>query len=142
MWRSRFCRNLLPWTSSACTASSKNRGPSRRSIIQTFLLSTMWASTTDRLFLFQNCSREKACAPCWDRGALPQRKAIDYGVQIAQGLAIAHAKEIVHRDVKPANLFLTKDGRVKILDFGLAKVVQKTGGSGAHSEGATLTSAQ
>lgn len=61
-----------------------------------------------------------------DRGALPQRKAIDYGAQIARGLAIAHAKEIVHRDLKPENLFLTKDGRVKILDFGLAKAMQKT----------------
>jgi eukaryotic-like serine/threonine-protein kinase len=77
-----------------------------------------------------------------DRGALPQRRAIDYGVQITQGLAIAHAKEIVHRDLKPENLFLTKDGRVKILDFGLAKAVQKTGSPGAHSEGATQTSAQ
>jgi Tol biopolymer transport system component len=77
-----------------------------------------------------------------DRGALPQRKAIDYGVQIAQGLAIAHAKEIVHRDLKPENLFVTKDERVKILDFGLAKAVQKTGGPRQDSEGATLTGAQ
>src|ERR1700681_3195056 len=45
-----------------------------------------------------------------DRGALPQRKAIDYGVQIAQGLAAAHEKGIVHRDLKPENLFITKDG--------------------------------
>jgi eukaryotic-like serine/threonine-protein kinase len=77
-----------------------------------------------------------------DRGALPQRKAIDYGVQIAQGLPIVHAKAIVHRDLKPENLFLTKDGRVKILDFGLAKAVQKTGGPGADSEGGTVTSPQ
>jgi len=77
-----------------------------------------------------------------DSGALPQRKAIDYGVQIAQGLAIAHAKEIVHRDLKPENLFLTKDGRVKILDFGLAKAVQKTSGPAPNSDGATLTGAQ
>ena len=77
-----------------------------------------------------------------DRGAFPQRKAIDYGVQIVQGLAIAHAKEIVHRDVKPENLFLTKDGRVKILDFGLAKAILKTGSPGSDSQGATLTSAQ
>jgi eukaryotic-like serine/threonine-protein kinase len=77
-----------------------------------------------------------------DRGVLPQRKAIDYGVQIAEGLAIAHAKEIVHRDVKPENLFLTKDGRVKILDFGLAKAAQRTSGPGPNSEGVTLTSAQ
>src|SRR5262249_61934334 len=46
-----------------------------------------------------------------DRGALSQRKAIDYGVQIAQGLAIAHSKQIVHRDLKPENLFLTTEGR-------------------------------
>src|SRR5215472_3193906 len=77
-----------------------------------------------------------------DRGALPQHKAIDYCVQIEQRLAVAHAKEIVHRDLKPENLFLTKEGRLKILDFGLAKAAQKAGGAGPDSDGATLTSAQ
>jgi Tol biopolymer transport system component len=63
-------------------------------------------------------------------GALPVRKAIDYGIQIARGLAAAHEKGIVHRDLKPENLFLTKDGRAKILDFGLAKLkAQKEDGS-------------
>ncbi|MGA2184675.1 MAG: protein kinase [Bryobacteraceae bacterium] len=74
-----------------------------------------------------------------ERGALPQRKAIDYGVQIAHGLAAAHEKGIVHRDLKPENVFVTKDAHIKILDFGLARVAQK---APTHSDGVTLTSSQ
>src|SRR6202011_1976930 len=62
-------------------------------------------------------------------GRLSARKAIDYAVQIAHGLAAAHEKGIVHRDLKPDNLFVTKDGRVKILDFGLAKLIHAEEGS-------------
>jgi serine/threonine protein kinase len=57
------------------------------------------------------------------KGPLPLRKVIDYGVQIARGLAAAHEKGIVHRDLKPENLFVSRDGQVKILDFGLARMV-------------------
>ena len=56
-----------------------------------------------------------------DAGAIPQRKTLEYALQIAQGLAAAHDRGIVHRDLKPQNVFLTRDGLVKILDFGLAK---------------------
>jgi eukaryotic-like serine/threonine-protein kinase len=64
-------------------------------------------------------------------GALPTRRVIDYAMQVARGLAAAHEKGIVHRDLKPENLFLTNDGRVKILDFGLAKLTRPEAASGS-----------
>ncbi len=68
-------------------------------------------------------------------GPLPVRKAVDYGQQIACGLAAAHDKGIIHRDLKPENIFVTSDGRVKILDFGLAKLTH----SESVADGQALT---
>jgi Tol biopolymer transport system component len=72
-------------------------------------------------------------------GSIAARKALDYSLQIAHGLAAAHEKGIIHRDLKPENLFLTKDGRVKILDFGLAKLTQADPGSSSHTSMPTVT---
>ncbi len=59
-----------------------------------------------------------------DEGPIPQKLAVDYALQIVKGLSAAHEKGIVHRDLKPRNLFVMKDGHVKILDFGLAKRIE------------------
>ena len=70
-------------------------------------------------------------------GPLSQRRVTEYAIEIARGLAAAHEKGVVHRDLKPDNIFITKDNRIKILDFGLAK--QSIGEAGLGGESATMT---
>jgi eukaryotic-like serine/threonine-protein kinase len=67
-------------------------------------------------------------------GALPVRLAVDYALQVVQGLIAAHDRRITHRDLKPENLFVTTDGRVKILDFGVAKMQSSPEESGRSVE--------
>src|SRR4029077_11593493 len=74
-------------------------------------------------------------------GAMTPRKAADYARQIAEGLAAAHDRGIVHRDVKPDNLFVTSDGRIKILDFGVAKLTRPSDDDASHPGFSTETNA-
>jgi serine/threonine protein kinase/Tol biopolymer transport system component len=76
----------------------------------------------DSPYIVSELLRGETLRELLSRAPLPPRLVIDYAVQIARGLAAAHEAGIVHRDLKPENLFVTKDGRIKILDFGLAKL--------------------
>ena len=77
---------------------------------------------------------------CIARGRIPFDEALGIARQIAEALEAAHEKGIIHRDLKPANIALTKDGQVKVLDFGLAKAIETTGGSVDAMNSPTITS--
>ena len=80
--------------------------------------------TSDRqLFIVMGFCEGETLAQKMGRGLIPIHESLDLAIQIASGLAAAHARNIVHRDVKPSNIILTKDNIAKIVDFGLARVV-------------------
>ena len=82
--------------------------------------------TYDRApFLVSELLVAKTLRETLEAGPLPVRHAIEYAFGIVQGLTAAHEKGIVHRDLKPENMFVTREGRVKILDFGLAKLTSE-----------------
>jgi eukaryotic-like serine/threonine-protein kinase len=95
-------------------------------------------SEDHQVFIVMGYYEGETLAQKLSRGAIPVRESLDLAIQIARGLGAAHARNIVHRDVKPSNIVITKDGTAKIVDFGLARVVASISSTQSISSTGTL----
>ena len=121
-WPSKSFPNTLPRVPSARLASRGRRRRSRNSTIRTFARCMTWATKAVSITWSWSTSRARRWRNRLKRGALPLETALDYGMQIADGLDAAHRAGIVHRDLKPGNVMRTPSG-IKVLDFGLARLM-------------------
>ena len=124
----------------ACVDSSRRREPQLHSTIPIFSRCSTPAARRNSPYIVSELLEGGNLRSRLISGPLPVRKAVDYGLQIVRGLAAAHAHGIFHRDLKPENIFITRDGHVKILDFGLAKLAIAEPGAPGMSTQATLDS--
>src|SRR5438128_12253597 len=124
---SKSCPNLSPRIPTGCVASSRKRAPQASSTHPNIVTVHDFGTHGGAPYVVQELLEAETLRERLRAGALPARKAVDYGIQVARGLAAAHEKGIVHRDLKPENVFLTSDDRLKILDFGLAKLAAVEG---------------
>ncbi len=118
--RSRCCRHGGRTIPRGSADSSRRRVPPQASATRTSSRSTMSACMKDVRSSSPSCLQGETLRECLRGRALPPSKSVEYAIHIASGLAAGHERGITHRDIKPENLFVTRDGLVKILDFGLA----------------------
>ena len=131
-WPSKSCRALRRNSPSACSGSSARRARPRRSITRTSSRSTRSAPSIRCTTSSWSSSAASPSARCSSTARCPSDGCSTSRFSSAEGLAIAHASGIVHRDLKPENVMVTEQGRVKILDFGLAKLMQPDDGGPAR----------